>query len=135
MAVKKTGTQLVDEFNAKLDPETRAVINELRRIILSVDTNIAEHIKWNSPAFEYTGDMKPFDPKEYKRDIAVMNLHRGRLMIVFPTGAVVKDTSGFLEGNFKDGRRVVTYKDLQDVLSKEGQLKKVVKEWLRLIDQ
>jgi hypothetical protein len=135
MATKKTGTQLVDEYNAKLDPQTAAVINELRKIILSVDKQIEEHIKWNSPAFHYTGDMKPFDPKEYKRDLAVMNLHRGRLMLVFPTGAKVKDQSDLLEGDFKDGRRVVNYKDLEDVVNKEMQLKAVVKEWLRLIDK
>jgi hypothetical protein len=135
MASKKTGPEQVAEYITKLDTSTATVVNELRRIILSVDKSIAEQIKWNSPAFEYTGDMKPFDPKEYKRDIAVMNLHRGRLMLVFPTGAQVRDQSGLLEGDYKDGRRVVNFKDLEDVLAKEKQLKTVIKEWLNLVDR
>jgi len=49
-------------------------IEYLRQVILSIDSEIAEHIKWNSPAFFFSGEMKPFDPKEYKRDILVMNL-------------------------------------------------------------
>jgi hypothetical protein len=40
--------------------------------------------------------MKPFDPKEYKREIIVMNLFKGRIMLVFPSGAKVKDASGML---------------------------------------
>ncbi len=41
----------------------------LRNIILSTDKEIGERIKWNNPSFYYTGEMKPFDPKEYKREL------------------------------------------------------------------
>ena len=56
--------------------------------------------------------MKPFDPKEYKRDLIVMNLHKGRIMLVFPSGAKVNDTSGLLEGDYKDGRRLAIFSAL-----------------------
>ena len=42
--------------------------------------------------------MKAFDPKEYKREIAVFNLLKGSIMLVFTSGAKVNDTSGLLEG-------------------------------------
>jgi len=50
------------------------VIETLRQIILSTDKEIGEQIQWNSPAFFYKGEMKPFDPKEYKRHVVVFNL-------------------------------------------------------------
>ena len=57
--------------------------------------------------------MKEFDPKEYKRDIIVFNLFKGRIMLVFPGGAKVKDASGLLEGDYKDGRRFIVFKDVK----------------------
>jgi hypothetical protein len=79
--------------------------------------------------------MQPFDPKEYKREIIVMNLFKGRIMLVFPSGAKVNDTSGFFEGDYKDGRRTVVFKDLEDVKTKEDSLKAVIKKWLELVEK
>ena len=79
--------------------------------------------------------MKPFDPKEYKRDIVVMNLHKGRIMLVFPSGAKVNDKEGFLEGDYKDGRRTVVFKDIDDVKSKKKALQNVLKTWLALVEK
>ncbi|MBK9491767.1 MAG: DUF1801 domain-containing protein [Haliscomenobacter sp.] len=79
--------------------------------------------------------MKEFDPKEYKRDLIVMNLHKGRIMMVFPSGAKVNDQSGLLEGDYKDGRRIATFKDLDDVQAKQGALQTIIKSWLELVDK
>ncbi len=79
--------------------------------------------------------MKPFDPKEYKREIVVFNLFKGRIMLVFPSGAKVKDASGLLEGDYKDGRRITVFKDLKDVKAKEKALQKVIKDWLKLVEK
>ena len=120
---------------AKLDPEFGEIIEAIRKIILSTDKEIGERIKWNNPSFYYTGEMKPFDPKEYKREIVVFNLYKGRIMLVFPSGAKVKDTTGLLEGDYKDGRRITVFKDMKDVKAKEKALQKVIKEWLKLVDK
>ena len=79
--------------------------------------------------------MKPFDPKEYKRDIAVFNLYKGRIMLVFPNGAKVNDASGLLAGDYKDGRRVLIIKDIDDLKIKEKSLRKVINEWIKLLDK
>jgi hypothetical protein len=79
--------------------------------------------------------MKPFDHKEYKRDIIVFNLFKGKIMLVFPSGAKVNDKSGLLEGDYKDGRRVIIFKDLKDVKAKEKALQQVIKTWLKLVDK
>lgn len=132
---KLSDTQQVTDHIAQLDPQLGKVITYLRKVILSTDKIIGERIKWNNPSFYYTGEMKVFDPKEYKRELIVMNLHKGRIMLVFPSGAKVKDTSGLLTGDYKDGRRLVVFADLADVKSKEKQLKKVIKDWISLIDE
>ena len=56
-------------------------------------------------------------------------------MLVFPSGAKVKDKSGLLEGNYKDGRRITIFKDMDDVKTKEKTLQKVIKDWLKLVDK
>jgi hypothetical protein len=135
---KKTSlsdTEKVAEYIQKLENPTKEMVETIRQIILNTDKELGEQIKWNSPSFYYTGEMKEFDPKEYKRDIAVMNLNKGNVMLIFPTGATIKDTTGILEGLFPDGRRLVKFKNLEDVRLKEKSLKKVVKEWLELVEK
>ena len=132
---KKTGTELVTEYIQKLDPELRKLVEAIREIILKTDKTISEEVKWNSPSFFYNGEMKPFSPKEYKRDIVVVNLHRGHPLLVFPTGAKVKDASGLLEGDYKDGRRLAKISDLKDLKSKEKALQQVIKAWLKQVDK
>ena len=119
----------------KLDSAVKKIVQSLRKIILSTDKEIGEHIKWNNPAFYYTGEIKPFKPKEHKREIIVFNLFKGRIMLVFPSGAKVKDTSRLLEGEYKDGRRITILKDLNDVTLKKKALQNVIKKWLTLIDK
>lgn len=131
---KPTDQEQVIQHIQKLDPSIRDIIEALRQIILSTDSEISERIKWNNPSFYFSGEMKPFDPKEYKREIAVFNLHKNRIMLVFPSGAKVNDISGLLTGDYTDGRRIVVFKDLDDVREKEAILKNVVKEWLKLVD-
>ena len=132
---KPSDQEQVTEHIKKLEPQLAETIEVIRQTILSTDKEIGERIKWNNPSFYYTGEMKPFDPKEYKREIIVMNLFKGRIMLVFPSGAKVNDISGFLEGDYKDGRRVVIFKDIDDVNAKKSALQSVIKKWLELVDK
>lgn len=132
---KLTDTEQVTEHIQKLDRPIIKIVQSLREIILKTDKTIGERIKWNNPSFYYTGEMEPFDPKEYKREIIVFNLFKNRIMLVMPSGAKVNDTSGLLEGDYKDGRRLIIFKDLKDVKAKEKKLQAVLKKWLALVDQ
>jgi hypothetical protein len=133
-STKLTDSEQVTELIQKLDPEFGKIIEAIRQIILSTDKEIGEHIKWNAPSFYYTGEMKPFNPKEYKRYIIVMNFHKERILLVFPSGAKINDTTGLLEGDYKDGRRLVYFKDMDDVISKKDDLQNVIKIWLNLVE-
>jgi hypothetical protein len=132
---KLSDAEQVSAHIKKLEPKLADTIEVIRKIVLGTDKEIGECIKWNNPCFYYTGEMKPFDPKEYKREIIVMNLFKGRIMLVMPSGAKVKDSSGLLEGDYKDGRRLIIFKDLKDVRSNEKALKKIIKDWLKLVDK
>ncbi|HKH63713.1 MAG TPA: DUF1801 domain-containing protein [Flavitalea sp.] len=134
-AIQLSDQQQVTAHIEKLGPALAEIVQAIREIILSTDKEISERIKWNNPSFYYAGEMKPFDPKEYKSDIAVFNLHKGRIMLVFPSGTKVNDQSGLLEGDYKDGRRLAVFKDMNDVKSKETLLRKIIKEWIRLVDR
>lgn len=124
----------VTNFIQKLELKLAEIIEEIRQIILGTDPIIDEQIKWNSPSFFYSGEMKPFDPKAYKRDLAVLNI-RKEIMLVFPTGASINDTTGILEGAYTDGRRLVYFKDLADVKMKKESLQQVIKAWIELVDK
>ncbi|MBL0049928.1 MAG: DUF1801 domain-containing protein [Bacteroidetes bacterium] len=128
-------TSGVDSHILKLAPELAIIVTYLRKVILSTNSEIGERIKWNNPSFFYKGAMKPFNPKEYKRELIVFNLFKGRIMLVFPSGAKVKDTSGLLTGEYADGRRLIVFENIEDAKSKEKKLQKIIKDWIKLIDK
>jgi hypothetical protein len=134
-SIKPSDKELVTAHIKKLDPAIGKIVEYIRQVVLSIDKEIGERIKWNNPSFYFTGEMKPFDPKEYRRELIVFNLFKGRIMVVFPSGAKVNDTSGLLEGDYKDGRRIIIIKDMKDIKAKEKQLEKVIKQWLQLVDK
>ena len=133
--IKLTDNELVAQHIERLPPDIQPAVQYLCRLILSIDPEIAEHIKWNSPAFYYSGEIKPFDPKEYKRDILVMNLRKHKIMCVLPTGTKIKQNTEILEGDYTDGRRMITFTDLEDIKSKEEKFKETIKEWMSLIEK
>src|SRR5262249_46512953 len=140
MASKKTTkpseSDKVDEYMKSLKHPLSEMVEALRRIILKADPKIGEEVKWNAPAFFYTGEMEPFNPKEYRRYLVVFNLFKKDcIRLVFWRGANVLDTSGFLEGEYADGRRLAMFYSMEDVKSKRTKLQKIVKQQLRLLEQ
>lgn len=118
---KPTPNEQATQHIAKMIPQVAQTMQAIREVILECSPEIDEHIKWNSPAFYYTGEMKAFDAKEYKRDLVVYNLRKnGSIMLVFPTGATINDTTGILEGNYTDGRRMITVTNITDLQNKKA---------------
>ena len=136
LTTKPSEPDKVDAYMAKLDYPLKNVVQAIRELILSTDSEIGEEVKWNAPTFFYTGKMRPFNPKEYKRYLIVFNLfQKDCLRLVFPSGARVNDTSGLLEGTYADGRRLAMFRSMDDVHAKKDTMQKVIEEWLRTLDK
>ena len=133
---KSSEPDKVDAFIEGLTHPLADVVVALRQIILKVDNEIGEEIKWNAPAFFFTGAMKPSDPKQYKRYLVIFNLFKKDcIRLVFWGAASVDDKFKFLEGDFADGRRLAFFRDTQDVKSKKKALQHTLKEQLKHLDR
>jgi hypothetical protein len=133
---KPSEPRKVDEYMKKLHHPLAELVQALRQNIIEVDPSIGEEIKWNAPTFFFTGEMKHSNPKEYRRYLVVFNLYqKDRIRLVFWRGSKVKDVSGFLEGDYADGRRLAEFHDMKDVKSKKVALQAVVKQQLMLVDK
>lgn len=131
----KTDSEQVADFLKKLDEPVREAIQFLREVVLAQDTAIIDHIKWNAPAFYYTGEMREFDPKEYRRDVLVANLRNGKIMLVFPTGMHLNPQPNLNEENKKDGRRILTFHTPEELRARGSELKALVQDWLGRIEK
>jgi len=124
----------VDEYISTLGPLELGLVSYVRNFIPGIDPEIVEHVKWNSLAFFYSGEMKEFDAKEYKRDLLVVNLHRGKFLLVFPTGAKIPDS--ILKGkNYPDGRKILTIDTLDDFKKIEQNLEAGILNWISQIEK
>lgn len=142
MAKKETNLTLgisepekVDEFMQKLNHPLKDIVKYVRELILSIDKQIGEGIYWNAPTFFFTGDVKPFEPKEYKRYIVGFVFNRQDcIRMVFLQGACVVDKTELLEGDFKDKRKLVVFTSLEDAKNKEKAFKDIVKQLVKQIN-
>ena len=118
-----TGSEQVDAFMEALDHPLKAEVQVVRDIIKGVHPNITEQVKWRAPSFSYKGYMVTF------------NLWaREHVHLVFHNGAILNDTSGFLEGDYPD-RRMAYFTDRQAVEAKKGKLVEVIKAWIKVMDE
>jgi hypothetical protein len=95
----------------------------IRKIIKSVDTRIAERIKWSAPSYHFMQqDMVTFGP--VKSD---------KVLLVFHHPDIVKIKSDLLEGDYKD-RRIVYFTSLGAVKKNKPELTRIVKELVKGIE-
>jgi hypothetical protein len=129
---KPTAEEKVLEYISSLDATEQELLYYLKDFVLCINSTILPHIKWNSLSFYYNGELEDFDPKTYQRDLLVCNLHRGKILIIFPTGAGLKDQ---LKGkDYPDGRKIITVDDLDDLRQKSPSLKTLIEDWLGKIE-
>ena len=129
---KPSDPEAVDTYMKKLKHPLADLAEALRQTILSVHPTIGEEIKWNAPAFFYTGPMEPFNPQEYKRYLVIFNFYRKDcLRLVFWHGDRADDKSGFLEGDYADGRRLASFRSAEDLKSWKKALVTTIKTQLK----
>ena len=116
-------TKKVDDYFVTLDNPLKEEMKAVRKIILAASDKISESIKWSAPSFAYKENMCTFNPRAKK----FVNL-------VFHNGALIKDDSGLLEGD-KPQARVARFSDMSDVKAKKEMLTKVVRKWIKVMDE
>lgn len=127
-------SEKVDEFMANLKYPLLDLTQHLRKFILSIDSRIGEGVYWNAPTFYFTGEMQPFNPKEYKRYLVGFNFYRkDEIRLVFLKGATVPDPTGLLQGDYKDGRRIASFTSINDFESKKNALKRIIEQLVDLM--
>jgi len=136
ITTKPSAPAVVDAFLLQLKHPMIDVVKGLRKVILSADKEIGEEIKWNAPTFFYTGKMKPSDPKKYERYLVVFNFSKkDSIRLVFPSGAPLNDTSGLLEGDYTDGRRLAAFQSMADVKKWEKTMLALIKKWVKSLEK
>lgn len=135
---KKTdpnNTDALANYLDNLEHPLKNVLLELQLQILSKFPEISAQLKWNSLSLYFNGEMKPFNPKEYKRDLVVFNLNkREYILLVFPTGSKIKDNNQVLEGDYPDGRRMLKINSIEDLNNKMTDLQLLIQFWIAQID-
>ncbi len=125
----------VDAFISQLQHPLLELINYIRSYIVKIDNSIGEGIYWNAPTFYFTGEMQPFNPKEYKRYIVGFNFYKqDSIRLIFLRGADATDPTKLLEGDYKDGRRIASLTSIEDFKSKEKAMENIVKQLLQLMN-
>jgi hypothetical protein len=129
-----TDQEAVDTYLQKLNHPMKEVAELLRKIILGTHKDVGEEIAWNAPTFYYNGKMKPFSPKEYKRFIVGFNFFKKDcLRLIFYRGALIKDPSGLLSGDFPDDRKLALFKSIAEVNARKKELQGIITELVKLI--
>lgn len=119
-------------FLRELDHPLKQEIEAVRRIILAVDPEIREGIKWNAPSFRTTDHFATFNLRT--KDRIRLILHTGaKTKRTATEGLKVADPAGLLEWLAKD-RCLVTFSDGKDVQAKQAALAALVREWIRAFD-
>lgn len=118
-------TTFLDGFSHPLRKE----IEQLRRLIMSSNNNLAENVKWNGPNYSsIKGDritMKIYPPKQIQ-----LIFHLGAKVQEQPDRRRISGDNGFLDWKTND-RAVVSFKSIEDINSREAVLIEIINAWLK----
>lgn len=111
-----------------LDHAHADAIEALRRMILAVDPQIGESVKWNAPSFHTTEHFATFNLRA-KTGVQLV-LHLGAKARPEATvRTTVADPQHLLQWKSTD-RATVTIRDLADLESKRDALTHIVRQWI-----
>ncbi len=126
-----TSSDAVLEYITALDHPLKAELEAVRKIILGVNKEIVEGIKWNAPSFYYKDWFATTGLRS--KDFVHLVFHTGAKVKASATAGVkIDDPSGLLEWHAKD-RCSAKFYDMKDVKAKKAALQEIVRQWLKLM--
>ena len=113
-----TDTEQVTAYMQVLEHPLKAEIEALRSIIKETDVRISERIKWKAPSYYCKEDFLTFNHRM-----------QDKVHLIFHNDAIPKVSSAILEGDYKD-RRMVYFKDMNEILAKKSAFQRIIAELL-----
>ena len=122
----------IPDFLESLNDNKLEQVETLRRLIVSVEPSLHEHIKWNAPSYVLNDEDRITFNLVNKQGIVKLVLHMGATKQEDKHGApVLAADEGIVEWS-SNIRGVVSFDSLQAIEAKKSQLLSVLKRWLEL---
>lgn len=121
----------VDEYLNGLDTERRFQVEKLRQYILAVEPSLNEHIKWNAPSYVKDGEDRITFNTMNKEQVVNLVFHMGATKKEDKKGSPILKDASLIEWA-SDIRGYMTFKNLDEIISNENEIKRTVREWLTL---
>ena len=102
-------------------------IDAVRRLVLSADPRLREHIKWNAPSYAITDDLVTF--KLRPQETLQLVMHTGAKKRATPLTISITDPAGLLYWVAAD-RGIITFSTLDDIEVKGMALVALVRQWI-----
>ena len=121
----------VDEFLTDLSEERRQQVEALRTTIKSVNPELTEHIKWNSPSYVLDGEDRITFNMHYP-DQTILLIHMGATRKeTKKADPIMKDETGLIKWN-SDIRGTLAFSSLDDIVNSKADITKLLSAWLLL---
>ncbi|HYF61461.1 MAG TPA: DUF1801 domain-containing protein [Herpetosiphonaceae bacterium] len=121
----------VPTFMASLDHPLKAAIEAVRRLVLSADPRLREHIKWNAPSFAVTEDLVTL--RLHPQPMLQLVLHTGAKKRPTPLDVAVDDPAGLLRRLAPD-RGIIAFSALDEVEARGAALVALVRQWVAQVE-
>jgi hypothetical protein len=122
-------TAAVDAFMLGLEHPLKAEIELLRKIVLGVDPQISEGIKWNAPSFRTSGYFAT--THLHGKGTVGLILHLGAKARELPAeGMAIADPDGLLRWLGKD-RAMIEFRGRAGIEAGRAALAAILRQWIR----
>lgn len=122
----------VEDFLADLDDTKKAQVLKVREYILATEPTLEEHIKWNAPSYILNGEDRITFNLLNKDGVVQLVLHMGAKRKEDKNAGPVLQNESSLITWASDIRGYLSFRDINDVLAKEKDLKRIVEDWLAI---
>jgi hypothetical protein len=121
-------SKAVNQYLEKLDHPLKAEIEKVRALILSSDSQITEHIKWNAPSFCYQGEDRVTFRLFPATDRIQLIFHRG-VKIKDSTDFAFPDESGLLQW-LADDRATLIFHSMSEIEANAAAFQNLISRWM-----
>ncbi len=121
----------VEEFLEGLDDDRRAQVVRLREYILDAAPRAREHIKWNAPSYMINDEDRITFNTVNKDQTVKLVFHMGATRKEDRKREPILKDAALVEW-VSDIRGYVTFITLDEIISNEKGIKKLVRDWLEL---